>query len=211
MKKRITRILSAVVCLAMMLTINIFATSNESRDSATMQKLYGILREQNALEMLDIFEYVYNAKNPTIIPFRAEDDYTRVYAPHGGTLEAELDVYGIQVDTASTYLNYDDTYYYVLDSQSLNAGDIILAILGYIPIVGPLASTIANQQMVVTSYSAELIKDAGGYAELTVTETIDGTIPAVLGWTQYPYMVQSNQNLVDINWEVFPEHDSPFN
>ena len=57
--------------------------------------------------------------------------------------------------------------------------------------------------------AAELLRVTGGYAQITVTEYIDGTTSSVGGWTRYPYMYLYDLNAYDIRTTVFEEHD-PF-
>lgn len=60
------------------------------------------------------------------------------YAPYGGVVTYTKS----DCDVAITYLDYDNSYYYVLDHYSFKVSSIIQALMGYIPVVGGIFSGI---------------------------------------------------------------------
>lgn len=229
MKKLISMIL--VVSMILCMSVTAFATNNtiqedtieveissvsaygvsdiDSIDAVTKRGIQEQLEEQNALEMLDIHEYIYRTTNPSLVPYGSDDEYTNVYAPYGGMMEYQTRISGGKVNIANTYLDRNNTLYFVLEQQEMGVGDILLSIVGYIPLVGPLASTIANAKAIVNSAAATSIKNAGGYAQITVTEYNDGITTSVGGWTRHPYMYLYDLSAFDIRTTVFEEYD-PF-
>lgn len=186
------------------------AAVGSSIDSVTKRGIQEQLEEQDALEMLDIHEYIYSTTNPDFVPYGSEDEYTNVYAPYGGALE-----YGTRtvdkgkINVAITYLDRLNSYYFILEQQEVEIGDILLAIVGYIPFVGPLASSIANMKTFMNATAASSIKNAGGYTQITTTEYQDGTTTSIGGWTRYPYIYLHDLKAFDIRTVVFEEYD-PF-
>lgn len=209
MKRKIMRVIAFVICISMVSSISTYAVSNNGIDPITQQGIYEQLEGQNALDVLDIHEYVYSTTNPIAVPYGSEDEYTNVYAPHGGTMEYKTTINGRTVEIANTYWDFDDSYYYVLGQQEIGVGDVIVAILGYIPFVGPLASTVANATALVNSAAATSIINAGGYTQVTLTKYSDGTVSTVGGWTRYPYMYLYDIWAMNIRTTKFPENN-PF-
>ena len=210
MKKSVIRVVALIICASMISSVSAVGVSEiDAIDSVTKRGIQEQLEAQDALEMLDIHEYIYWTTNPSFVPYGSEDEYTNIYAPYGGLMEYQTRVNGSRVNVVNTYLDRNNSFYFVLEQQEIGIGDVIIAIAGYIPVVGPLASTIANAQAIVNSATATSIKNAGGYAQITVTEYIDGTTSSVGGWTRYPYMYLYDLNAYDIRTTVFEEHD-PF-
>lgn len=211
MRNKAMRVIAIMLCISMIASINAFAVSDVYIDSVTFQGIYEQLEDQDALDVLDVHEYVYSTTNPVpvIVPYGSDDEYTNKYAPFGGMMEYQTLVGGRRVGIANTYLDFDDSYYYVLGQLEVNIGDIIIAICGYIPIVGPIASTIANTKTIVNSAAATSIKNAKGYAQFTTTQYSEGTASSVAGWTRYPYMYLYDLSAFNINTTTFPENN-PF-
>lgn len=112
-------------------------------------------------------------------------------------------------EVGDLFLDYDNSYYYVLDSLTFSPGDAIIEILGYIPVVGDFVSPFITAQGMVTSSAAQDIIDAGGYAYIhTIRDPYSGDEASlVLGWDSYPYAKIYNAESVQST--RFEKHD-PF-
>ena len=210
MRKKARRFVALLVCMSMVSTGSALAMSNnDTIDSVTKRGIQEQLAEQDALEMLDIHEYIYSTTNSINVPYGSEDEYTNVYAPYGGMMEYVTRKNGKTLDVANTYLDRVNAYYFILTQQEVGIGDVVIAILGYIPLVGPLASTIANAKAIINSGTATSIKNAGGYAQIILTKAYDGTAVSIEGWTRYPYIYLYDLQALNIRTTVFEEHD-PF-
>lgn len=209
MKKLISMIL--VVSMILCTSVSAYAASDtDSIDAVTKRGIQEQLEEQNALEKLDIHEYIYRTTNPSLVPYGYDDEYTNIYAPYGGVMEYKTRLNRRDVNVANSYLDRDNTLYFVLGQQELGVGDVLLAIVGYIPLVGPLASMVSNAKATINSANATSIKNAGGYAQITMTQYVnDGTTTTVSGWTRYPYMYLYDPSASNIRTQVFAKHD-PF-
>lgn len=125
-------------------------------------------------------------------------------------MEYKTRINGRDANVANSYLDRDNTLYFVLGQQELGVGDVLLSIVGYIPLVGPLASVASNAKAIVNSENAKAIKNAGGYAQITMTKYInDGATTTVSGWTRYPYMYLYDPSASNIRTQEFAKHD-PF-
>lgn len=178
-------------------------------DTVTYNAIYEQLEAQDALDMLDIFVQICASTNPKIVPYGSDDDITNVNAPYGGTMEYVTKDGSVRLDVAITHLDRDNTLYYVLSMQELKVSDVIIAILGYVPFIGPLASALGNARTVITAGTASSIKNAGGYAKLVTTARYDGTVSIAEGWNRYPYMYLYDTSAYNIVTTKFPKHD-PF-
>ena len=179
-------------------------------DSVTWNAIYEQLEAQNALDMLDIFVQIYSSTNPGAVLYGDFDEITSVYAEFGGTMEYTTRQNNAKIDVAITHLDKDHTLYYVLDSYRIKPEKIILAILGYLPFVGPIASTISNAEAIMTSQAANSIINASGYSKLVTTSyTGGGVVTTVAGWDRYPYMYLHDTSALNIKTTVFPKRN-PF-
>ena len=89
---------------------------------------------------------------------------------------------------------------FILNSlSSFTIGDLCIAILGYVPYIGPAFSTLSNITSIVNASIANKIKAAGGYTQITNIAIRVGNQPGtngmstVEGWTTHTkYTTPSN-------------------
>lgn len=174
--------------------------------SSERQRIYEQLEKQNATGMAYAHEYVYATTNAANVTRGSDDDFSPVNAQYGGTLGYKTSVAGIATDVVITYLDRENSYYYLLnDMGEVDVYDVIFGILGYIPYVGAIASTIANAKTVVTSAACTSIREAGGYAQITVIDDNELTGTTLAGWTTYPKICLTDPLATNIVVTLFPE------
>lgn len=181
-------------------------------DPITWNAIYGQLESQDSLDSLAIHEYIYLTTNPPISIYGSDDEYTQVYAPYGGSMQyiTRESTTKAKIEVGIDYMDYDNSYYYVLSQQEINVSDVLLMIWGYIPYVGTLASMISNAQAVINSAAATSIKNAGGYAQIVTEAHSDGTTSSVVGWSRYPYMYLDDLSAYDIRTQTLSEKHDPW-
>lgn len=107
---------------------------------------------------------------------------------------------GDTFDVAVTCLERQRAYNFLLETlSSFKVKDLCIAILGYVPVLGPAFSTLSNIKSVVTASVVSKIKAAGGYAQITNMSIRVGNQPGqmgtsvVEGWTTHTrYTAPSN-------------------
>ena len=215
LKKIIALLVSVSVLLSCTFITSSAVNASEdeiySSDQLLEQAIYEQLAVQEKLDMFDVHLEIHKSLNLSqIIPYGDEDEYTNVHAPHGGVLQYEKWRPSPSTYVAVTYLDFDDSYYYVLSTQELDVSDVVLSILGYIPIVGTLAGMYSDAVAVITAGTAASIKDADGCTQIvTSTGEYQGESTTVSGWARYPYMYLNEDYVTDIRSTVFEEHN-PF-
>ena len=219
MKKLFMRVLAGALGVSMLFSGSVFAVDEDAVktpsdiDSLAYAAMYSQLKRQDALDMMDVAEYVYRTTNPSksgIVPHGSEDDYTKVYAQYGGNMEYTTRVNNVKTYVNNTYMDYDNSYYYILTKDIVDVGDVIMAIFGYLPIVGPIASTISNIQVMRDSAASNSIKAAKGYAEITTTQKNNKTSSMLIGWSRYPYMYLEDNHALDINTTPLKAKHNPW-
>ena len=80
MRNKAMRVIATMLCISMIASINAFAVSDVYIDSVTFQGIYEQLEDQDALDVLDVHEYVYSTTNPVpvIVPYGSDDEYTNI-------------------------------------------------------------------------------------------------------------------------------------
>ena len=198
-----------IVCLSMFFSVSVSAASYSEIDSLTEQVLREQLEEQGALDSLVFHKYVYLSTNPTLQLFGSDDEYIKKDAPYGGALQYQTRLDGQKVQVGVTHLDWNNSYYYVLEQLEITLGNVLLAVVGYIPYIGTLASLISNAKAIITSAAATSIKNSSGCAQITSIKYSDGLTSTVTGWGRYPYIYLDDLSAFDIRTELFSEHD-PF-
>ncbi len=207
-KKSVSMILSISVLLSCFcFTANAATTviaESDTLDLLLEQAIYEQLESQGKLDTLDTHLEIHQALNSSkVVPYGDDDEYVNVYAPHGGVLQYEKWKPSPSTYVGVTYLNRDDTLYYVFSAQELKVEDVVLSVLGYVPIVGALASAYSNAVAVVTSGTATSIKNAGGYAQIvTSTGEYQGESTTASGWTKYPYMYLNEDYVKEVDCKM---------
>lgn len=122
----------------------------------------------------------------------------QAYLPNGGVVSwtNETDPSGDIFYIVVTLLNYEDSYQYLLDnfSEPMSAWDYVLMLLGYVPYVGPVVSTLLNIDTIVSNSQLRDISDADGYIMIESVgckilggpEVTDG-LTVARGWHDHPY------------------------
>lgn len=163
------------------------------------KEIYRQLEQQDALILMEVYENIIYPQ----IEQQIRDEYRGVavsskhyHAPNGGlvTYLSPLDGYK-PTEVAVTCLNRDDSYEYLLNKYSFTLSDVIYAILGYIPRLGSVSSTVLNINGFADSLAISKIKDAGGCAQIINTYSREwGTKASLLtGWSdRYDIYVPSN-------------------
>ena len=129
MKKSVIRVVALIICASMISSVSAVGVSEiDAIDSETKRGIQEQLEAQDALEMLDIHEYIYWTTNPSFVPYGSEDEYTNIYAPYGGLMEYQTRVNGSRVNVVNTYLDRNNSFYFVLEQQEIGIGDVIIAI-----------------------------------------------------------------------------------
>lgn len=208
MKKLFMRVLAGALGVSMLVSGSVFAVDEDAVktpsdiDSLAYAAMYSQLKRQDALDMLDVAKYVYRTTNPPksgIVPHGSEDDYTKIYAPYGGNLEYHTRVNDTRVEVNQSFMDRNNSYYYILSQKIVDVFDVLQAVFGFLPIVGPLASGGPAIQALVDSAASESIMAAKGYAKITVSQkTAKRPVSMLTGWTHYPYLYLDDPHA----WEI---------
>ncbi|MEI3140933.1 MAG: hypothetical protein V8S34_04860 [Lawsonibacter sp.] len=210
MKKLFTRVLAGALGVSMLFSGSVFAVDEDAVkapsdiDPLAYEAIYSQLKRQDALDMMDVAEYVYRTTNPPktgVVPHGSEDDYTKIYAQYGGNLEYHTRVNDTRVEVNMSFMDYDNSYYYILSQQIVDVFDVLQTVFGFLPIIGPLASGGPAIQALVDSAASESIIAAKGYAKITVSQkTAKRPVSMLTGWTHYPYLYLDDPHA----WEILP-------
>lgn len=89
------------------------------------------------------------------------------------------------------YLDFDDSYYFVLSRSKITIGEVVKQILTYIPDIGAIFSTLFFVETLVNQDECKAIQDADGYAHianstLTTPYGDEYSNSLVKGWDSYP-------------------------
>lgn len=230
---KLIKLVSSALALALVLNITFPAyASNPTSEMSTedqiqqeitfrQQELYEVIYEQleaqNALELIGEFEAILypNIESQVQAEFGGvqpigDDDEQR--APYGGVVTYLSPIDGYQPsEVAITGLDYNNSYYYVLSSNSFTIGSIVETILGYIPYIGACASLAFSIRSWSTALSNNKILEADGYAQITnvYSPEFDTEASVVTGWDNYPYLYSSVSDAQNYTLTRFQEYN-PF-
>lgn len=151
MKIKGNRFVSSFLSCVMIFSLCTPAFASEESPQLDKTAIYSQLEKQGALDMYDIHEAIYTATTPSIIPFGSDDEYTNVYAPDGGTLEYNSKKGDKPMSVGNTYLDFDDSYYYILGKQEVGVEFVLEQIIGRIPFVGTITSAVSTAKVLVDS------------------------------------------------------------
>lgn len=204
MKKSFKRFISTLLSFVMMLTLCVPAIATDTMESdieaeieAKIQarkaeifnEVYQQLEAQNALSHMSAYEKILAPEiEMSVLAEYGISTYDAKYtAPYGGLVAYTID----GVDFGITYLDQMNSYYYILDTNSFHASDIIASILGYIPVIGGVFSAIFSLASIVNARALSSIKSCQGYAKIINThDRYNGTDSSVVtGWTGHPIMI----------------------
>ena len=87
---------------------------------------------------------------------------------------------------------------------------VLEQIIGRIPFVGTITSAVSTAKVLVDSNASVSIKNAGGYAMISVTDSVAGVSTVVRGWSNYPYIYLYDIHATNINVTLSPKNN-PFN
>ncbi len=190
MKKRVLIILAAAICVAAALAVFL---PGRGIDFATNRALREQLAAQNASDALSLHRHVYRAAKA------AGEEGTR--CPYGGTVQYQTTINGQTVQVGITYLDFDNSLYYVLEQLETDPGSSSAA--------GELAAALGSAKAAVTSGAATSVKKAGGYAQIISILCSGQLTSTISGWTGHPYIHLDDPSAIDVRIVSFQEHD-PF-
>ena len=228
MKKRLfALVLTLALCLSISApafateTINVGNLSTEEqieleiseREEEVYRALYSQLAAQDALGLYEKFQAVLHDEIVAEVQMKYSDEVSEIAATtasrtftYGGSITYHNP--GLYADYSATYLDYDNSYYWVLNRNRFTCSDIIETILGYIPVVGSVFSGIFTILSIRDSQASAAITAADGYARiLNLYDCASGEEASfIYGWTTYPTASVSN-SMEDIRYTSFPQHD----
>ena len=128
------------------------------------------------------------------------------YIPYGGTVRYTKS----GTKFLQTYLDYDNTYYYVLSGSICVVKTVIETILGALPNWGSVFTALSAMSTICDSISKYTVREAGGYGHITSMQMSDGSKSTVLlGWNNYPYAYGVSNASSTVITSAFPRYD-PF-
>lgn len=112
------------------------------------------------------------------------------------------------------YLDFDDSYYFVLSRNKITIGEVVKQILTYIPTFGDIFSTLFFFETLVNQNECQAILDADGYAHianstLTTPYGDEYSNSFVRGWDSYPTVTIDVNTVSDFYVNPFQEYN-PF-
>ena len=125
----------------------------QARTEEVYDLVYEQLEAQDAVDMIDSYMDIFIPSiefevmmkyNNGMIPY---DDRMCVFA-YGGMVSFTKVSNGDEV--VDTYLDAENSYAYILEEDTLKVGDVLTMIIGYIPVLGTLTSTICNIQTIIS-------------------------------------------------------------
>lgn len=182
-----------------------------------MKSVYEQLEAQGRLDFLEDYEeillpeieYKVKSKYSCTTDISSREATTKYTYWYGGTI-ANTTVSG--KNALTTYLDRDNSYYYILDTFSYCVSPIVEAILGSLPEVGAAFTILFTLRTIATANLCNEIKEAGGYTKtLTLRHPVTRDYSSVLlAWDTYPtattYAVDTSK---EIYAKKFPKYD-PF-
>lgn len=222
-----TKLIAIVVVIALMFsyTGTTFATAKsdvsvglqekiqneiEMEKQEVFQSVYEQLEKQHALSHLDIYKDILSesieskiyAKYAAESPSRVTAGSTRYVFTYGGAMAYDK----ASGHVTTTYLDYDNSYYYVLSGGSCIAKTIIEAIAGSLPNWGYVFTALFALTTIVSNSAKTSIKNANGYAYIISVKGNDGSTSSVLlGWSSYPYVNEPSGS--NLHTKFFAKHD----
>lgn len=188
----------------------------EMRKQEIYDIVYPQLVAQNATELMSVYEAILypeaeaeiRASYESRSVSRAITSYN--VGPYGGMVQYKFDSPdGSVTDVVSVGLDYDNSYYYILSSNSFSLKTIIESIVGFIPYVGTFASVIFTMNTVTSSLAMNSVKEAGGFAKIVSTyNSPSGAKASVLmGWTNRYNLSVTESNAYSIKITKFEYHN----
>lgn len=162
----------------------------QSEEARIFDEVYMQLKAQGALGLMDIYKEIlkpeieqsvrqqYGVNLPALQSTTSSFTYggTVAYKQSGATV-------------LNTYLDYDNSYYYVLSMDSSTVGSIVQQILGYIPKWGTVFSGLFSINSIYSASAKKSIRDAGGYAMIMNVDSAVEKGSVVIGWKNHPKVV----------------------
>lgn len=178
----------------------------------TYNLVYSQLKEQNALELLDVYEKILYP----MIEAEVANEYgqksttagTSYYAPNGGLLQYKFSSGGdYTTEVAITGLDYDNSYYFVLSNSQFTVFNVVQTILGFIPNAGYFASALFTMTSAVSGAAKSDILAAQGYALTinTYNSPSGAKASVVTGWTDRFRLTVTTSGAYDINFTAYPK------
>ena len=219
MKKKLTALFLALV---MCMTMSAPALAVETDPYADLREsIYLQLEAQDALHLYDDFVKVLIPNEG--ISLMAETGYDDIVdswpAEYGGVLHYTVDYTYRGEDGFKeyviSYMDYDNSYYYVLQETGFSFGDIIVGLLGEIPYYfGDAISFAASTGSgYISIHSSESITNAHGFAKVvTIYDSISDTDASVAsGWEDHTTIILRDTSARDYRCEVLESKRDPWN
>ena len=222
MKKQIFSI-SIILCLVFSLSVPVLAAENtvisdidikNELDSAVNERINAVADQFEGFpdSYMRVYKQIVYAQeeaaicdkygldklNSSIQPYKN----TTYSLSNGGIVYYSVyeAISGDTFDVAVTCLERQRTLDFILNSlSSFTIGDLGIAILGYVPYIGPACASLSNITSIVNASIANKIKAAGGYTQITNIAIRVGNQPGtngmstVEGWTTHTkYTTPSN-------------------
>ena len=188
----------------------------EMRKQEIYDIVYPQLVAQNATELMSVYEAIlYPEAEAEIRAAYGSRSVSRAVTsynvgPYGGMVQYKFDSPdGSVTDVVSVGLDYDNSYYYILSSNSFSLKPILESIVGFIPHVGAFASVLFTMNSIISGRAMESVKEAGGYAKIISTyNSPSGAKASVLmGWTNRYNLNVTESNAYSIEVTEFEYHN----
>ena len=190
----------------------------EQETARRMETIYSQMTEQEAERHAYIYEGIIRAQVELQVQMRygvssASVPPMSAYAPYGGLVSyyvpsGEPGKEGC--DVVITALDQINSYYYILLQNSFNTGDILMDILGYIPLAGDILNIIRTLEGYREDIGYSSVLEADGYAQIIQIydrEFESADFPKLTGWFEYPYIaIDTSLNPYSLEFTAFDEY-----
>lgn len=176
------------------------------------ERLYKQLREQGALELMDLFmeeldpiiEAEVRMANSNKVEMEMVGNANKITLnyPNGGLVSYKN---SINAYVLSTYLPPSLSKKYIVSNTEMAIGTVAVAALGSIPAWGGVLGALFSFRLFVTSSGSEAVKEANGYAQVMNISDASGAVAAsyVRGWTTHPKIIIYTDGLSDIKYQTY--------
>lgn len=216
-----------VITILFLMPVHVFASNQDNADyekqmideieiekKKERENILKQLEEQDAVEMLDVYEEIIypeiedSIRTKYAIKYGVKyiKPYSQSYiAPNGGVVSYLNTVNGYKsTEAIVTYLDKPKTIDFVFEWTSFSMGNIVKAILGYLPRTGSVSSFLFSLESISKEMSITNINNCDRHAKIINTYSrIDGTTASVVtGWCNR-YNIVIPQNASDVNYTEF--------
>lgn len=185
----------------------------EIEKQKTYADIYKQLEEQGATSH---FQYYKDAVDDEI-EFAIREKYDLNHVTTRASMEAKTAKYGatlaynaqLNATVLKTYMDYDNSYYYILSTGSFVIKTVLEAILGAVPKWGTAFTALFSLRTIVNEMGKDSVKKAKGYALVMNVKSAMESSSILMGWNTYP-KVPAVTNATGIKYKALPKHN-PFN